>query len=85
MAFTTTYSTLQDYNVFQRVSFASPIITIGVYSAALSSTLGSMGGGSRILQALARDNLLWFLKPFGAGFGTGDEPVIAILLTYVLV
>lgn len=38
-------------------------------------------GGSRILQAIARDNVYPFIGWAGRGFGSGDEPRFAILLT----
>ena len=85
MASTTQYSALSSYSIMQDVSFFTPIITIGIYCAALSSTISGMSGGSRVLQALAKDKIIPFLGFFGAGVGPEDEPVRATLLTYALV
>lgn len=72
----------QNYYVFQQTSFGSPwIVIVGVWVACYTSGLGGLMGGSRILQALARDNLFPGLWVFGRGFGSGDEPRLAILLT----
>ena len=41
-------------------------------------------GSAKLLQALARDNLLPGLSCFGRGTKTNDEPVYAILITYAI-
>ena len=46
--------------------------------------MGSLFGGSRVLQAVARDNLLWFLKPFAYGSPDGDEPRVAVAMTWLI-
>ena len=46
--------------------------------------MAALIGASRILQALARDDLLPFLSFFAKGFIKGDEPRRALVLTYVL-
>ncbi len=56
----------------------------GVIAAALSSAMGSMLGAPRILQALARDPLFRMLRPFAQGSKQGDEPRVALLLTYAI-
>jgi potassium/chloride transporter 9 len=38
-------------------------------------------GGSRILQAIARDRIFPGVAWAGRGFGSGDEPRLAVLLT----
>ena len=44
-----------------------------------------MSRGARVIQALARDKIIPFIGIFGKGQGKGDEPVLATLLTFVLV
>lgn len=56
----------------------------GIMISSLSSALGSLFGGSRILQAMARDKLLGVLKPFAYGSRRGDEPRVAVLFTWVV-
>lgn len=48
---------VNDYAVFQRVNVWPPFVTIGVYCASLSAAMCSMIGASRILHALALDQL----------------------------
>lgn len=43
------------------------LIYAGIYAATLSSAIASFVGAPRILQAVARDNLFPFLKPFAEG------------------
>ena len=50
-------------------------VLIGVWGATLSSAIGSMLGAPRVLQALAKDNILPpFLK--WTGKGTGDDEAV---------
>lgn len=68
--------------VFQNMSFGSTwIVIVGVYVACFTSGLGAMMGGSRILQAIARDQIYYGIGWAGRGFGKGDEPRLAVLVT----
>ena len=60
------------------------LITAGVFAATVSSALGSMMGAPRILQALARDHVFGWLRPFSAGSGKNNEPRRAIVLTFLI-
>ena len=57
------------------------LIACGAFAATLSSGIGSYLGAPRVLQALARDNILPFLEPFGLGAKKSGEPRRALLLT----
>jgi amino acid transporter len=61
--------------VMRRIAVWGDAILIGVWGATLSSAIGSILGAPRILQALARDNILprW-MRPLGRGAGPNDEP-----------
>ncbi|MGD9224438.1 MAG: hypothetical protein PVH22_14380, partial [Desulfobacteraceae bacterium] len=59
-----------------------PLVVAGVFAATLSSAIGSLLGAPRVLQAVARDNVLPPLKPFARGAVKGDEPHRALLLTF---
>lgn len=74
------YQTLKD-NALGGFGF---LVAAGVVAATLSSALGSYLGAPRILQAVARDDILTFLKPFARGEGDGDEPRRALYLTGAL-
>ena len=51
------------------------MVIAGVCAATLSSALGRFVGAPRVLQAIAKDEILPFLKPFAKGKGPNDEPV----------
>ncbi len=51
------------------------MVIAGVCAATLSSALGRFVGAPRVLQAIARDEIIPFLKPFAKGRGKTDEPV----------
>ncbi len=60
------------------------LVIIGVFAATISSAFGSFLGAPRILQALARDDLFFFLKPFSKGSKTKDEPRRALWFVLVI-
>ena len=57
------------------------LVVAGVFTATLSSAIGSFLGAPRVLQAVARDKALRSLTPFAAGSGKGDDPRRALLAT----
>lgn len=59
---------IQDYGFLQRINIWSPFVTIGIYCASLSAAMCSMIGASRILHALAVDQL--FGEACGSPFTT---------------
>lgn len=50
------------------------MVIAGVYAATLSSALGRFVGAPRVLQAIARDEIIPFIGPFATGHGESDEP-----------
>ncbi len=61
-------------------------IVLGVWGATLSSAIGSILGAPRILQALARDNILPSrLRWLGKGNGPTDDPRLGTLFTLGIV
>jgi len=60
------------------------IIVAGVCISTLSSALGALFGGSRVLQAIAKDKLFPCLNFFAKGTVKGDEPRRAVILTWVI-
>ena len=68
--------------IMRNIAIWGDAILIGVWGATLSSALGSMLGAPRILQAIARDNIL--PRPFrflGRGNGPHDEPRVGTYVT----
>ena len=61
-------STLQtNMNAMQESCISQYVVVTGVIISSISSALGSLFGGSRVLQALARDDLFPCLKYFAKG------------------
>ena len=60
---------------------AGPVVVAGVFAATLSSAIGSFLGAPRVLQAVARDQVISQLRPFARGTAGKDEPRRALWLT----
>lgn len=60
------------------------LIVAGVFAASLSSAVGSFMGAPRVLQALARDEILRPIRPFAAGSKKRDEPRRALWFNFAL-
>lgn len=77
---------ISDPMIMRKISFWGDAIIIGVWGATLSSALGSILGAPRILQALARDNILpKALKWTGKGSKKDDSPRLGTWLTLGIV
>ncbi|ESA39008.1 amino acid transporter [Leptolyngbya sp. Heron Island J] len=75
-------SLISDPLIMRRMAFWGDAILLGVWGATLSSALGSILGAPRVLQALARDNILpKRLRWLGHGHGPTDEPRLGTLFT----
>lgn len=76
----------QDYNILSRISlfsaYGSPLVLAGIWGATLSSALGGILGGPRILQAMSIDKVT--PKLFGIGAGKSNEPRNALILTFII-
>ncbi|CAB3989377.1 solute carrier family 12 member 9-like [Paramuricea clavata] len=73
---------VNQYNFLQIINVVPVLTTIGVFLATLSASLSCLIGASRILQAVANDNLLGsFITRLGRGFGRNNEPVFAVLVS----
>lgn len=77
-----TASLISDPLIMRRIAIWGDAILLGVWGATLSSALGSILGAPRVLQALARDNILpKRLRWLGNGHGPTDEPRLGTLFT----
>lgn len=84
----------EDDNILTRVTFLVTsgwlpegwnlpyLLYAGIWGATLSSALGGILGGPRILQAMSWDKIT--PKLFGQGVGASNEPRNALILTFVL-
>lgn len=52
----------EDYGFFRAISLWPPLVLIGIYATSLSASMSSLIGASRILHALAQDDLFGALS-----------------------
>ena len=71
-----------DYNILMKIALFAPAVVAGIWGATLSSAIGGILGGPRILQAMSIDQVT--PKFFGKGKGKNDEPVNALLLVFII-
>ncbi|KAJ4302183.1 hypothetical protein N0V88_002319 [Collariella sp. IMI 366227] len=80
---TTHASFLLNANIIQDTNIWPPMIFAGELATTFFSALMGVVGSAKLLQALARDKLFPGLSIFGKGTKKADEPIFAILLTYM--
>ncbi|KAG7136250.1 Vacuolar cation-chloride cotransporter 1 like protein [Verticillium longisporum] len=80
-ASTTHASFLRNTNVISLTNLSAPLILAGECAVTFFS---AVMGLIKLMQALARDQLLPGLTVFGKGTKKADEPVVAIMLTYAI-
>ena len=73
---------LNDSNFLMRIAWFSPLVVAGIWGATLSSALGGILGGPRILQAISNDKIT--PKFLGKGYGKNNEPRNALIVTFIL-
>lgn len=71
-----------DPQVLFRISWIPQLVVAGIFSATLSSALGSIMGAPRILKAVSIDRILPGI--FSRGYGPTSEPRNALLITYLI-
>jgi solute carrier family 12 (sodium/potassium/chloride transporter), member 2 len=68
--------------IMQHIAKWKHLILLGLWSATISSAIGSILSAPRTLQALARDSVVF--KGLGRGFGKNKDPHLALLITFLL-
>ena len=71
-----------DYNVLMKIALFAPAVVAGIWGATLSSALGGILGGPRILQAMSVDKVT--PKIFGKESGKNNEPVNALFMVFII-
>lgn len=69
-------------NILREIALWPMAVVGGIWGATLSSALGGILGGPRILQAMSLDGVT--PKFFGKGQGKDNEPVNALLLVFLI-
>ncbi|KAL6913468.1 hypothetical protein FSST1_011228 [Fusarium sambucinum] len=83
-ASTTHDSFLANDNAISLINLSQPVILAGECAVTFFSALMGLIGASKLFQAFSRDKLLPGLGFFSKGTKHGDEPIYALLLTYVI-
>uniref|UniRef100_A0A8C7DTM5 Solute carrier family 12 member 9 n=1 Tax=Naja naja TaxID=35670 RepID=A0A8C7DTM5_NAJNA len=75
----------RDYSFLKDINIWPPFVIIGVYFSTLSAAMSNLIGASRILYALAKDDL--FGKVLGPAKQTsaGGNPWVAVIFSWILV
>ncbi|CAD5118470.1 DgyrCDS7174 [Dimorphilus gyrociliatus] len=86
VAGTTTRPLLVNNYVFlQSINKCPPLILAGIFATTLSAALGNLIGASRILEAVAKDEIFWkLLRPATKTLCKGN-PIIAVFVSWILV
>ena len=71
-----------DYNILMKIALFAPAVVAGIWGATLSSALGGILGGPRILQAMSIDKVT--PKIFAKGKGINNEPVNALFMVFII-
>ncbi len=69
-------------NIILQVAWLPQLVIAGIWGATLSSALGGILGGPRILQALSQDGVT--PRIFGKGYGPSKEPRTALMLIFII-
>ncbi|XP_050789216.1 solute carrier family 12 member 9 [Gopherus flavomarginatus] len=75
----------EDYGFFRSINLWPPLVLVGVYAASLSASMSSLIGASRILHALAKDDLFGIILAPAKIISKGGNPWVAVLYTWALV
>nr|XP_045000251.1 solute carrier family 12 member 9 isoform X2 [Jaculus jaculus] len=75
----------EDYGFFRAISLWPPLVLIGIYATALSASMSSLIGASRILHALAQDDLFGMILAPAKVVSGGGNPWGAVLYSWGLV
>ncbi|MCF8368738.1 MAG: hypothetical protein K9G76_06820 [Bacteroidales bacterium] len=71
-----------DYNFLMKLAWFTPLVVAGIWGATLSSALGGILGGPRILQAMSSDKI--GPKLFSKVYGVNNEPRVALIVIFII-
>ncbi|KAK5693191.1 hypothetical protein LTS12_028692, partial [Elasticomyces elasticus] len=74
----------KNVNIIQEANLSGMVILLGEFATSFFSALMGVIGSAKLLQALSRDSLLPGLGIFGKGGKKSDEPIFAIIVTFLV-
>uniref|UniRef100_A0A8C7MGI4 Zgc:153039 n=1 Tax=Oncorhynchus kisutch TaxID=8019 RepID=A0A8C7MGI4_ONCKI len=75
----------RDYSFLRDINVWNPLVTVGVYSSTMSAAMSNLIGASRILFALARDDLFGTVLSPAKKTSHNGNPWVSVLLSWFLV
>ncbi|XP_077579434.1 solute carrier family 12 member 9 isoform X2 [Stigmatopora nigra] len=75
----------KDYSFLREINIWNPFVIIGVYSSTLSAAMSNLIGASRILYALARDDLFGKVLSPAKKTSYSGNPWVSVLFSWFLV
>lgn len=75
----------RDYSFLRDINVWNPLVTVGVYSSTMSAAMSNLIGASRILYALARDDLFGTVLSPAKKTSRNGNPWVSVLLSWFLV
>ncbi|KAM9349232.1 solute carrier family 12 member 9-like [Symphorus nematophorus] len=75
----------RDYSFLGDINIWPPLVTIGVYSSAVSAAMSNLIGASRILYALSKDNLFGGVLALARKTSRSGNPWASVLVSWLLV
>ncbi|XP_054840189.1 solute carrier family 12 member 9-like [Eublepharis macularius] len=75
----------RDYGFLKNINIWAPLVTIGVYCSTLSAAMSNLIGASRILYALAKDDLFGKALAPAKRTSSSGNPWAAVVLSWLLV
>ncbi|XP_022331098.2 solute carrier family 12 member 2-like isoform X2 [Crassostrea virginica] len=75
---------LHDFQAMELVSGWGPLLTVGIFSATLSSALASLVSAPKVFQAVCKDRIFPKIHVFAKGYGASENPRRAYILAYVI-
>ncbi|XP_074860001.1 solute carrier family 12 member 9-like [Carettochelys insculpta] len=75
----------KDYGFLRDINIWPPFVIIGIYSSTLSASMSNLIGASRILYALAKDDLFGRSLALAKKTSRGGNPWVAVILSWALV
>ena len=73
-----------DVNIIQDTNISAVVVLLGEFSSTFFSALMGVVGSAKLLQAIARDHIVPGISTFSQGTALTDEPVYAIVITFVV-